>query len=102
MHLVVLFNLKEGASAEDYEHWARTTDVPTVKTLKSVDDFWVVRADSLFGSDQKPPYAYVEVILINDGELFGREAADETVQKVAGEFQSFADNPIFMICNRIA
>jgi hypothetical protein len=39
--LIVLFSLKEGRSADDYERWARETDVPTGKGLPSVGDFRV-------------------------------------------------------------
>ena len=37
--LVVLFNLKPEASASEYEHWAKTTDLPIVRELTSVDSF---------------------------------------------------------------
>lgn len=100
--LVVLFNLKTDADRAAYEDWARTTDVPTVKGLKSVDDFRVYRADSVMGSEAPPPYTYCEVIDINDMEGLGPELATETMQRVAGEFQRFADAPVFMVSDQIA
>ena len=35
-YLVVLFNLKEGASVADYEDFAKTVDMPKVRGLKSI------------------------------------------------------------------
>ena len=45
--LIVLFNLKEGASAAEYEAWAKKKDVPTVKGLSSVGDFRVFRSSGI-------------------------------------------------------
>lgn len=100
--LVVLFNLKDEASKEAYEAWAKSTDVPTVKGLTSIDDFKVYRNTAIMGSEEKPPYQYCEVIEVNDMDVFGKEVATETMQKVAGEFQEFADSPMFMLADQIA
>jgi hypothetical protein len=96
MRIIVLFNLKPGVDAAAYEAWARSTDIPGVRALKSVEDFQVYRATGLFGSDAKPPYAYFEVIDINGVEAFVSDVTSEAVQKVASEFQQFADNPLFV------
>ena len=100
--LVVLFNLKDPSSKDAYEKWAQTTDVPTVKGLKSVDDFKVYKLQSMMGSDDPAPYQYCEVIDINDMEGLGAELGTERMQKVAGEFQAFAENPLFIISEQIA
>ena len=50
MRIICLFNLKEGASAEAYEAWARGTDIPGVNALGSVRAFTVHRATGLFGN----------------------------------------------------
>ncbi len=100
--LVVLFNLKKEASKETYEKWAQTTDVPTVKGLSSVDDFKVYQLQSIMGGQDSPPYAYCEVIDINNMEKLGEQIANETMQRIAAEFQEFADNPIFIISEQIA
>lgn len=96
MRILVLFNLKPGADPAAYEAWARATDIPGVRALKSVDDFQVYRATGLFGSDAKPPYAYFEVIDVNDVDAFVEDVSSDAVQKVAAEFQKFADNPLFV------
>lgn len=100
--LVVLFNLKDDASQEAYEKWAQTTDVPTVKGLNSVEDFKVYRLGNLMGTEDESPYQYCEVIDVNDLTLLGEEVASETMQRVAAEFQEFADNPTFIIAEQIA
>jgi hypothetical protein len=102
MRIVVLFNLKEGVEPGAYEQWARKTDIPGVRALVSVDDFTVYRATGLLGSDGKPPYQYVEIIDVNDMERFGIDAAGEAVQRVAAEFRTFADNPQFIVTERLS
>jgi hypothetical protein len=39
--LIVLFNLRSDADANAYENWAKTTDLPVVRGLSSVDSFEV-------------------------------------------------------------
>ncbi len=96
MRIIVLFNLKPGAEEASYEGWARSTDIPGVRALGSVSDFQVYRLTGLLGSDGPAPYAYAEVIDIADMEAFGADVSSEAVQKVAAEFQTFADNPLFI------
>ena len=100
--LIVLFNLRSDADANAYENWAKTTDLPVVRGLSSVGSFEVYRSVSLFGSDDAAPYQYVEVIEIADLNKFGEEVSTETMAKVPGEFQTFADNPVFMLTNKFS
>jgi len=95
--IVALFNLKPGISAADYEAWARGTDIPTVNGLKSVDSFGVFKSVGLLGSEEAPPYKYIEIIEVNDMETFGANVSTETMQKVAGEFQAMADDLVFIL-----
>ena len=99
-HIVVLFNLASDADVSAYEQWARTTDLPTVNGLASVDEFSVLRTESMFGGG-KPPYQYGEIIRVNDMDRFGEEVATETMKKVASQFREFADNPRFIVCSPI-
>ena len=101
MQVIVLFNLKQGIEGEAYEEWARKTDIPGVRSLVSVDDFTVYRSTGLLGTDAPPPYKYIEIIDVNDMERFGVDVATEAVQKVAAEFQGFADNPQFILTERL-
>ena len=95
--LIVLFRLKDPASRAEYEKWAATTDLPTVRALPSVAGFDVQRVTGLFGSDAAAPYDYVEIINIDSLEQFGADVSTDTMAKVAAEFQGFADSPMFML-----
>jgi hypothetical protein len=95
--IVVLFNLQAGVDPKAYESWAKSTDLPVVNKLASVNQFDVLKCGALLGSDQTPPYQYVEIIELNDQALFFEEVSTETMQKVAAEFQAFADNPLFIV-----
>lgn len=97
MRIIVLFNLKPGVDAATYEQWARTTDLPGVRALRSVSDFQVYRATGLLGTEATSPYAYIEVIDAPDMAAFGADVSSAAVQKVAAEFQRFADNPQFVL-----
>ncbi|GFE80440.1 hypothetical protein GCM10011487_24400 [Steroidobacter agaridevorans] len=97
MRIVVLFNLKPGTDVAAYEKWARTTDIPGVRALRSVADFQVYRTTGVLGTDAKPPYSYIEVIDVADMNAFGADVGSEAVQKVAAQFQQFADNPQFIL-----
>ena len=95
--LIVLFKLKDEASREAYEAWAQSTDLPIVRALPSVDGFDVHRVSGLYGSDADAPYDYVEIIEINSQDQFATDVSTDTMAKVAGEFQTFAVSPTFML-----
>jgi hypothetical protein len=99
--IVVLFNLLSDTDVEAYESWAKETDLPTVNGLDSVDKFEVLKVSGTFDGSASP-YQYVEIIDVPDMEAFGADVGSETVQKVAAEFQKFADNPIFMLTDALA
>ena len=95
--ILALFNLKSGVSVSDYEKWAKTVDIPTVNGLGSIKSFEVFRSTGLLGTEDKPPYAYFEIIDVADMDQFGKDVATETMQKVAGEFQAMADDLAFIL-----
>jgi hypothetical protein len=99
--IIVLFNLQNQRERDAYERWARETDLPTVRRLDSVDGFDGLRATGLLGSDQAPPYQYIEVIRINDMARFGEEVGTPTMQQVASEFRAFAKDPLFIVCDAL-
>jgi hypothetical protein len=101
MRIIVLFNLKPDADPAAYETWARSTDIPGVRALGSVDDFRVYRTTGLLGSDAPAPYAFAEVIDIRGMEPFLADVSSEAVQKVAAEFQQFADSPLFLLTEEL-
>jgi uncharacterized protein (TIGR02118 family) len=99
-HVLVMFNLKEGVSAEEYEIWARDVDAPTVRGLPSVDSFTVLRAARMLMGDGTPPYAYTETIEVNDLDTFGTDVQTQEMQAVSAQFQQFADDPVFVLLER--
>lgn len=99
--IIVLFNLKQEANATSYEQWAKTTDIPTAGGLPSVDAFDVLKAEGLLMSENNSPYQYIEILKINDMDQFGKDVSSEVMQKVASEFQSFADNPLFILTSKV-
>jgi hypothetical protein len=100
-YLIVLFNLKEGASPDAYEAWARSTDIPTVRSLKSNAGFDVWKTLSVRGSDKTPPYQYVEMITIGDMDQFSIDVGTDLMKRVSGEFREFADSPMFIVSEKI-
>lgn len=99
-YVVVLFNLKPGTDRAAYEEWARSTDIPTVNSLPSVSSFRVLRASGTLGGGASP-YEYVEIIDVNDMERLGADIAVDPMPAIAAMFQSFADNPVFILTEEI-
>jgi hypothetical protein len=99
--VIVLFRLKPGVDRTRYEEWARTTDLPIVRRLPSIARFDVYRSAGVLGSDAAPPYDYVEVLDVRDMQQFGADVGTETMQRVAGEFRQFADNPVFILTDSL-
>lgn len=97
MRIIVIFNLKEGVSAADYEAWAKKDDIPGVNRLGSVEKFTVHKATGLLGSDAASPYQYVEVLDIQGMDPFLAEISTEEFQAMAAPFQDYADNPQFIL-----
>ena len=97
MRIVAIFNLKEGVTPEQYETWARETDPPTLAKLKSIDGFTSYRTSGVLNSTDPAPYAYVEVIEVNNLNLLLEEMKSDMVQKVSKEFRALADNPKLML-----
>lgn len=102
MRIIALYNLKAGVTAGDFEDWARTRDLPVVRSLPAVDDFQIYRTTGLMGGDGTPPYAYAEVIDVPDMEGLDKDMATEAVQALLGEFAGFAEAPVFMLTEALS
>jgi hypothetical protein len=61
----------------------------------------VLRSQAILGSDAKPPYQYAELIEVPDMAAFGADISTPLVQAGAKEFQAFADNPVFILCEKL-
>ncbi|MEM9169130.1 MAG: REDY-like protein HapK [Pseudomonadota bacterium] len=101
VRIIALFNLKPGVTVDDYEKWAKTVDIPTVNGLGSIARFEVFRATGLLGSEDAPPYEYIEIIDVDDMDGFGKDVASETMQKVAAEFQGQVDDLSFIMTDKV-
>lgn len=99
--LVVLFNLKDPDDKGAYEAWARSTDLPTVRALASVERFRTLRTSGIFSSDHPAPYQYIEIIDLGDTAQFEKDVSSEVMQELARDFQSFADDPLFITTESI-
>jgi hypothetical protein len=80
--MIVLVNLKEGVSPEDYERWILESYAPVVKSLPSVGDWRDYRAGGLLGSDGAPPYRYVVTLEVSDLEQLGRDMEGEEMRRL--------------------
>jgi hypothetical protein len=98
--IIVLLNLKPGKNKGDYEAWAKNTDLATVNTLGSVEKFTVFAATGLLGSNARPPFDYIEILDVVDMDAFGRDVATPVMQRVAAEFQDWAE-PVFILTRNI-
>ncbi len=98
--IVALFNLRPGIDAAEYEHWARTVDLPTVKALPSIETFEVFRVTGRLGADTPSPYAYAEIIDVRDMDAFGQDIATPRMQSVAADFARLADT-IFLTTEKL-
>ena len=100
--MIVLFNLKEDVSPEDYEKFVAEEDAPVVRQLPSVVDMKVNRVVGTM--DGAPaPYQYMELITITDFEQLGADAQAQAVQEVAGKFQTMVDGkPVFLFQEQFA
>ncbi len=99
--LIALFNLRPGIAPADYEHWAKTVDLPTVNALPSIEKFEVFKVTGKLGSPEAAPYAYAEIIDINDMATFGQDIATEKMQAVAAEFGRLAET-VFLTTEPLA
>ncbi len=89
--MIVLVNLKEGVSPEDYERWILESYAPAVRGLASVEDWRDYRVSGLLGSDAAPPYRYVVTLELNDPGELGRDMQREDMQRLLSELHELAE-----------
>lgn len=101
-YLLLRYNLKDGVSSEDFENWVRDTDQPTMRSLKRVKSFETWKATGLLMGDGAPSQSYFEIFEIDDLAAFTAEdMPGDTVQSIMGQFSGFADNPEFVIAEKL-
>jgi hypothetical protein len=89
--MIVLVDLKEGVSPEDYERWVLESYAPAVRELPSVEDWRDYRATGLLGSDAPPPYRYVVTLEILDLDQLGRDVESDEMQRLLAELHDLAE-----------
>lgn len=90
--MIVLVELKEGVSPEDYERWVLESYAPAVRSLPSVREWRNYRVDGLLGSeDTAPPYRYVVTVEIDDLEQLGWDMSGEEIKRLLSELHEFAE-----------
>ena len=89
--MIVLVNLKEGVSPEDYERWILDSYAPAVRSLPSVEDWRNYRVSGLLGSDAAPPYRYVVTLEVSYPGHLGRDMQGEEMQRLFPELHELAD-----------
>lgn len=97
--IIVLFNLKPGVSRDDYEAWAHTRDLPSVRALSSIAGFDVFRSTGTLGGGDAP-FAYIEIIDVADMAAFGVDVAADPMPAIAAEFGALAD-AVFITTERL-
>jgi hypothetical protein len=96
MKIIALFNLKAGASPDAYEAWAKSRDLPDVRSLPSVRSFEVLRATGVLFSETKPPFDYIEVLDVSALDAFLGDCGGDKVAKLAQEMSAFTDGATFI------
>ena len=89
--MIVLVNLKDGVTPEDYERWLDERYVPAILELPSVDEWRGHRVGGPTEAAGEPPYGYIVTVEIDDLEQLGRDMETEQVQKLLGELDSYAE-----------
>lgn len=89
--LIVMLKLKEGVDPEEYERWARENDAPTARSLPSIEEWSLYRAQGLVGSDGAPPFDYVEVVQVNDTDQMAKDMSGPEIGRMSGELARYAD-----------
>lgn len=89
--MIVLVNLKENVTPEEYEIWLDERYVPAVLDLPSVDAWRGYRVDGLAAAGGEPPYEYIVSVEVNDLEQLGRDIQSEQIQTLLGELGRYAE-----------
>jgi REDY-like protein HapK len=89
--MIVLVNLREGVSPEDYERWVLESYAPAVRELPSLGEWRDYRASGLLASDAAPPYQYVVTLEVRDLDQLGREMEGEEMKRLLCRLHELAE-----------
>lgn len=100
--MIVLFNLKDGQTEEEFVQWMQINDIPVASNLPSVIEYNLVKTVAMLGADGEPPYKYMEVIRVSDFDQLGKDAEGEAIQRVAAQFQEKLADAVWLLTEQIA
>lgn len=100
--MVVLFNLKEDQSEDDFVEWMKDNDIPVVSKLSSVSEYNLVKTLGMLGAEGKPPYSHMEIIRVSDFDKLGEEASSEAIQAVGARFQEKIRDGVWLLTEQVA
>jgi hypothetical protein len=89
--MIVLVNLREDVTPQEYERWLEERYVPAILDLASVEEWYGYRVGGLPEAGGEPPYEYVVSVGINDLEQLGKDMESEQVQRLLGELGQYAE-----------
>lgn len=89
--MIVLVQLYEGVSPEDYERWVQESYAPAVRELPSVSDWRNHRVTGLLGSEAVPPYRYVVTLEVADLARLREDMAGERIRALLAELHGYAE-----------
>ncbi len=89
--MIVLVQLYEGVSPEDYERWVQESYAPAVRELPSVSDWRNHRVTGLLGSEAVPPYRYVVTLEVADLARLREDMAGERMRALLSELHGYAE-----------
>jgi quinol monooxygenase YgiN len=98
--LVVLFNLKPGASAAEYEKFAREVDIPAARRDPAIASYEVLKAQGLQGGGT-PPYQYMEIVRVPDMAQFQASMQTPAVQELLATLMTMMDSPQIIVCQSL-
>jgi hypothetical protein len=94
--IIALFNLKPGITAQAYEDWARSRDLPGLRSLVSVNDFNIYRTTGVVSGDAAPAHGYIGILDIAMPGDFAKDSAGELFTTLSRELADYADDVAYM------
>ncbi|MGH3144343.1 MAG: hypothetical protein ACRDTR_00915 [Rubrobacter sp.] len=89
--MIVLVNLKDDVTPEEYERWLDEHYLPAVLELDSVDAWHGYRVGGLAEAGGEPPHDYIVSVEVNDLEQLARDIEGGRMQTLLGELGRYAE-----------
>lgn len=95
MPIVFFLNtLHHHVTPEAYEEWVRTVDYPTARSLPSILEYTVTRAEGLLEGKGIAPYQYVERVVVTDLVDYRRDLASPSLSEFSEAWNSYVATSI--------